>query len=138
MTAEPCTFCGSFDECDDCRAQRRGEISRREAWRVYEREQLRSKIIAVTHNADALPAGWDEHLMADDYVAPLGDHWPPSPAEQEQARERAIMEEICRDIHERRPTHGHGGKWSTKGVPHKGWECYSRSRQGPMANVRDV
>jgi hypothetical protein len=51
------------------------EASRTEAWRVYERWQLRKQIVLETRDPP-LP-GWDDHLQASVYVAPAGNSMPP-------------------------------------------------------------
>jgi hypothetical protein len=56
----------------------RGERERREAWRHYEKTQLKTKIYQATGNTptqDSHP-GWSDHLTGDDYVPPPGDEWP--------------------------------------------------------------
>ena len=53
----------------------RGERERREAWRHYEKSQLKMKIYRATGNTP--PPGWCDLLMSDDYLPPPGDEWPP-------------------------------------------------------------
>jgi hypothetical protein len=50
--------------------------NRTEAWRVYERWQLKKQIVIETH--DLPPPGWDDHLQRDTYVGPPeGNAMPP-------------------------------------------------------------
>jgi hypothetical protein len=51
------------------------EAGRTEAWRTYQRWQLRKQIVLETRNPPQ--PGWDDHLQADTYVAPEGNSMPP-------------------------------------------------------------
>jgi hypothetical protein len=51
----------------------RTKADRREAWREFERAQLKTKIWRATGNTP--PRGWDD-LFGDDYLPPPGDEWP--------------------------------------------------------------
>jgi hypothetical protein len=53
---------------------RRTEVDRKEAWRAYEKAQLKKKIVAATN--DTPPPGWCDILMGDDYLPPP-EGWPP-------------------------------------------------------------
>jgi len=53
----------------------RGERECREAWRHWDKSQLKMRIYQATGNTP--PLGWADHLTGDDYVPPPGDEWPP-------------------------------------------------------------
>jgi hypothetical protein len=55
---------------------RRTQMDRREAWRTYERWKRKRHLTKVTRMAP-LP-GWDDDLLADSYLPPPGDDWPPT------------------------------------------------------------
>ena len=46
----------------------RGERERREAWRHWDKSQLKMRIYQATGNTP--PPGWADHLTGDDYVPP--------------------------------------------------------------------
>jgi hypothetical protein len=51
------------------------EMDRREAWRIYQRWQLKNEIVLETRHPP--PPGWDTHLTGPDYQPPEGTHMPP-------------------------------------------------------------
>jgi hypothetical protein len=51
----------------------RTEADRREAWREFEKAQLKSKICRASGATP--PPGWDD-IFGDDYLPPSGDAWP--------------------------------------------------------------
>jgi hypothetical protein len=63
---------------------RQKSIDRKEAWRQWEKAQLRKRIIKATGWVPTEP-GWDEVFGAD-YLPPEGDHWPPWWDEQGRRR----------------------------------------------------
>jgi hypothetical protein len=52
----------------------RDEADRREAWRQYEKSELKRKIWRAT--GEFPPPGWAD-MFGDDYLPPPGDEWPP-------------------------------------------------------------
>lgn len=53
------------------------EADRREAWRQYEKSQLKMKLFQVLPPGTVFPPGWCDHLMGADYVPPVDEGWPP-------------------------------------------------------------
>jgi hypothetical protein len=68
---------------------RRTEMDRREAWRTYERWMRRQELIKKTR-MPPLP-GWDDDLLADDYLPPPGDDWPPTNVVYQQGQGFRIL-----------------------------------------------
>jgi hypothetical protein len=64
---------------------RRTAVDRKEAWREYERHQLKKRIIKATGWVPTTP-GWDAILTSPDYLPPEGDAWPPWWDEQGRRR----------------------------------------------------
>ena len=54
---------------------RRDEADRKEAWRQYERLQLKIRIVKATRQMP--PKGCDDALRSPDYLPPPGSDWPP-------------------------------------------------------------
>jgi hypothetical protein len=55
---------------------RREKVDRKEAWREYEINQRKLKLVLAT--MDHPPRGWGDDLRSPDYLPPPGDAWPPS------------------------------------------------------------
>jgi hypothetical protein len=64
---------------------RQTSVDRKEAWREYERAQLKKRIIKATGWVPTTP-GWDDVLTSPDYLPPESDAWPPWWDEQGRRR----------------------------------------------------